>query len=334
MAASRADLSRLIPLMMEAARRPFYGTVLTLGRMDLAFGYGNVRNVAREFDVSLRTLREISLSRFPKSATLGCISDSSYFRLMGFSDHKVLDVTDYEDADYICDLNGKIPEGLIDRFDTIIDAGTLEHVFDLPRTLKNIFSMLRIGGRIIHIGSPASNGIDHGFYSFSPTLFHDYYTANKLEINGLYLIRAFSRRKQMVWDLFRYDPGGLDNVSGGGLGPGQWMILCIVTKTAVSRADVIPQQNKYVHTWKHVHLAEWNSASAEDPYFNKWRGEGFLNLTKLLKTVKRRLERYEVLFRVAQSFHHRVSSFRDRRRSTRLQLPRVRRILLTARIEK
>ena len=60
----------------------------------------------------------------------------------------------------------------------IIDGGTMEHIFHIPNVLNNIYRMLRVGGRIIHI-SPSSNYVDHGFYSFSPTLFYDFYQTNK-----------------------------------------------------------------------------------------------------------------------------------------------------------
>ena len=81
-----------------------------------------------------------------------------------------------------------MPPELKEAFHVVLDPGSIDHVFYLPNSLKNIFQMLKIGGRCIHI-SPSSNHIDHGFYMFSPTLFWDYYTENKFSLNSINVIQ-------------------------------------------------------------------------------------------------------------------------------------------------
>ena len=46
----------------------------------------------------------------------------------------------------------------------------MEHVFHSPHAMRHLTRMVKPGGRIIHT-SHASNFIDQGFYSFSPTFF-------------------------------------------------------------------------------------------------------------------------------------------------------------------
>lgn len=109
------------------------------------------------------------------------------FHLMGFSKVLSLDISSYEGADIIFDLSKDLPEDLVGQFDYIYDGGTLEHIFNVPKALNNIGAMCKIGGIIIH-DVPCNNWIDHGFYSFSPTAFIDYYQVNKYKINNIFLI--------------------------------------------------------------------------------------------------------------------------------------------------
>jgi SAM-dependent methyltransferase len=244
----RADFGRLLPLMMEAARRPFRGRALTLGRMTLHFGLGNVQRAAREFGVALSG-NDAEASPFASAARIGGISDVSYLRLLGFSEVSVLDLADCEMPDYRVDLNQDVPGGLAGQFDCIIDPGTLEHLFDAPRALRNIAHMLRPGGRSIHLGLPASNNIDHGFYCFSPSFFYEFYASNHFEINAVYLVRARYGRLGTTWDLFAYRPGALRHIQGGDLGRGHWLTFCIATRTPESTCDRIPQQDRGAHAW-------------------------------------------------------------------------------------
>jgi hypothetical protein len=138
-------------LRAEAAKRPFSGALLTLG----------VQTILGEAN-----------------------KDVGYFKSLGFETVRRMDVSPHEGADIIYDLNNDLnlfPELYAETFDCIIDGGTLEHVFNVPNALKNLFYLLKVGGRVLHF--VASSGyIDHGFYMFSPMLFNKFYSVNKFEI--------------------------------------------------------------------------------------------------------------------------------------------------------
>ena len=101
---------------------------------------------------------------FYKSAS----NDVKYFKSLGFNQVHSLDFSDFEGANIIHDLNIPIKDGLTNSYDLIFDGGTLEHIFNLPEALKNIFLLLKTGGFIVH-NLPSHNHVDHGFYMFSPT---------------------------------------------------------------------------------------------------------------------------------------------------------------------
>jgi hypothetical protein len=80
------------------------------------------------------------------------------------------DVSGYEGATILHDMNRPVPPELHARFDLVVDAGTLEHVFNFPVAVRNCMEMVKEGGYLAVI-TPANNYFGHGFYQFSPELF-------------------------------------------------------------------------------------------------------------------------------------------------------------------
>src|ERR1700738_1241384 len=60
-----------------------------------------------------------------------------FFSLLGTKEIVAIDVSDYEGAHIVHDMNRPIPDSLISSFDLVLDGGTLEHVFDFPTALRN-----------------------------------------------------------------------------------------------------------------------------------------------------------------------------------------------------
>ena len=132
--------------------------------------------------------RRTNLPDWSRTANEAYTSDVAFFWMLTGTRAEALDYSDFEGAEHIADLNRPLPEDLRGRFGLVVDVGTLEHVFDVRQGLQNIASLLKPSGRVIHF-SPASNYVNHGFYSFSPTLFFDYYGANGFEKLEGYLVR-------------------------------------------------------------------------------------------------------------------------------------------------
>jgi hypothetical protein len=91
-------------------------------------------------------------------------------RLLGAEDITSVDASPYERASVVHDMNEPIPDALKGRFSVVIDAGTLEHVFNFPTAIRNCMEMVKVGGHLI-LMTPANNFMGHGFYQFSPELF-------------------------------------------------------------------------------------------------------------------------------------------------------------------
>lgn len=60
------------------------------------------------------------------------------------------------------------------RFDVVLDPGTLEHCFNIGQAFKNVRSLCRPGGHILHI-NPLSM-FNHGFWNLNPCAYDEFYT--------------------------------------------------------------------------------------------------------------------------------------------------------------
>lgn len=170
--------------ILEGARNSFKGKkILMLGKLDINLTVDELYSLARRMDYTLTAITQIKTTE-----KLKLIDSYSFFSLLGFDEVRAMDISDYEGADIIFDLNSEkcLPE-LKNRFDYIVDGGTLEHVFHVPNALNSIVEMLSLNGKVYHY-VPAANYINHGFYSFSPSLFIDFYKSKKFFIENVSLL--------------------------------------------------------------------------------------------------------------------------------------------------
>jgi len=241
-------------LLDEARERPFSGSVLQFGRSFVYFRLDQLERWAREQSVELARVEEIELSHEPELAARDCLSDRTFFRLLGFEEVHSLDVSPWEGAEIVHDLNWPVPEALHGRFDCVFEAGTMQHVFGVPDVFANIHALLRTGGRVIHGMATSNNHVDHGFYMFSPTMFHDYYRANGyrietelfFEFRPIWIGPQFHSRK---WRVYRYEPGAIDHLSYGGFGAHQVGLFVVATKTSTATFDRAPLQSYFRRGW-------------------------------------------------------------------------------------
>jgi SAM-dependent methyltransferase len=182
--------SHIAILAKEQKKHPIKGSVLTLGQQSVYATLDEVKKIIQSQGVTLSALADdFDLSsRTHKGSALWSTRTNAQtvLSLLGAKDVFVADCSNYESPDYLIDLNLPVSNEYFEKFDVILDIGTLEHVFNLPMLLRNLNFMLKKGGEII-LMNPTSNAIDHGFYSISPTLFFDYFAANNHENFSCYL---------------------------------------------------------------------------------------------------------------------------------------------------
>ena len=116
------------------------------------------------------------ISRLERHGGGQCVDTEEFFEKMGAKSVRYIDIDDFYGKEDIVDLNH--PQAL-GEYDLIIDPGTLEHCFNVGQAWKNIIEAVRLNGYIYH-NNPVSM-INHGFWNFSPTVYHDVYTQNGFE---------------------------------------------------------------------------------------------------------------------------------------------------------
>jgi SAM-dependent methyltransferase len=153
------------------------GAVLSLARQRITSDPAEVIDylAASGFDVD-----------FPDMRTAGTLTTREMFRSLGFDAYDDVDFTPEEACTIVHDMNQPLPEAYHDRYDLVFEMGTLEHIFDVKTSFQNIIAALKTGGSVIHLAP--LNFINHGFYNFSPTLFHDVYRVNGFADLDFYLL--------------------------------------------------------------------------------------------------------------------------------------------------
>ncbi|SKA92558.1 hypothetical protein SAMN02745166_01914 [Prosthecobacter debontii] len=167
--------------------------VLTLGRQSVILQPWDVAN----WEATSRSTN--TLSSFTKRAE-DASAGEQLFKAIGAEKVDSMDISDYEGASIIHNLNQPVPDHLKLAFDVVFDGGTLEHVFDYPTALKNALSMVKPGGWFLAI-TPSNMWCGHGFYQFSPEVFRTILS----EVNGFKLkMMAFAlstyKKEYWIWD--------------------------------------------------------------------------------------------------------------------------------------
>lgn len=237
-------LARMI--IREHLYKPIRGKVLTLGRQTISMTYLQLLQllVQEGMPVTEDKLKSIRVSNDQKTRVGGgssFVSDDVFFSLLGVETVNIMDVTDYEGADIIHDLNKQVPEYLEGQFDFIIDGGTFDHICDIRIAFENVVKMLKKEGRIFQWNA-ASNFTGSAYLSFGPDFFYDYYVVNQFSDCRVYLAEVDEISQDEFWDIYRFD--GL-NQYGHFQSDRILMVLVLAEKGPSSTFHALPIQAQY-----------------------------------------------------------------------------------------
>jgi hypothetical protein len=110
----------------------------------------------------------------------------SLFELFGAS-LDVYDIVKERGCEIVLDLNHPFPQNACEQYDHVLDAGTIEHCFNVAQAAINVAALANVGGRVYH-ENPFNWG-NHGFYSLHPTWYRDFYEANGFELEQCQLVQ-------------------------------------------------------------------------------------------------------------------------------------------------
>jgi len=239
-------------LIMLHKRVGFEGPLLTLGNQDVWADYEQLKSFFGGLDCAYEEATVIPhtswlLGRHPEAANY--VHARTFFEMMGIKEYNDIDKFEADAPCILHDLNLPVPSELEDRFGLIVDGGTIEHIFDVRQVMENLVRMCRQSGWVVHL-TPSSNYIDHGFYSFSPCFFYDFYQANGFDEFTCYILQS---NPENVYDPSPYFEYSYGMNMDGMLDPGrQILIFFAAKKVSPSVRVVVPTQGVYESSLKSV----------------------------------------------------------------------------------
>ena len=105
-------------------------------------------------------------------------------RAKGLKEVSTLDYFD-ERADRKDDLNIPIPQEDHERFHTVMDIGTLEHIFDTKQALENCLRMIKVGG-FYFLHTPINGFFGHGLHMTNPECLVDTLVLNNFDVHNAF----------------------------------------------------------------------------------------------------------------------------------------------------
>ena len=160
-------------------------------------------------------------------------------RARGIADVTSIDLFD-DSADLRYDLNLPVPTTEEERYRTVCDIGSLEHVFDTKQCMENCMRMVSPGGHYF-LHTPVRGYYGHGFHTFNPELIVSAFRLNGFDIEYL----RYSTDSGMPIDELEQVPAGLPGEHFPVLpsrSPPRCLIWIVGKKTASLEDFQIPQQ--------------------------------------------------------------------------------------------
>jgi hypothetical protein len=118
----------------------------------------------------------------------------------------------------------------------------LEHIYNAAQALKNVSTMCAEGGQILHI-LPANNQCGHGFWQFTPQLFHSLYSqANGYSETTVFLASFDNEARWYEAEA----PSNGQRIVIQSVGP--LYVLCRTKRGSRVSHDRV-QQSDYVYAW-------------------------------------------------------------------------------------
>lgn len=183
-------------------------------------------------------------------------TSNDFFHLLGAEEVSAMDISDYEGATILHDLNQPIGDELKEKFTFVLDGGTLEHIFNFPNALSNAMKMVKVGGHLVII-TGGNNFFGHGFYQFSPELFYRALS----EENGFAVKRLVAAEVRGNW----YEAADPKQIKGRVelINDKPVYLMVLAEKRASKPLFVnVPQQSDYAAMWSETNDIQTNSSSS------------------------------------------------------------------------
>jgi hypothetical protein len=224
-------------LLAEHERRPITGDLVTIGRQSVYLFPTDLVQLLVLRGHKLMADAEVELDEETSTGGMGYITDRSFFA--SFCDAKLrsVDVSDYEGASDIVDLNKPLPDHMAGIADFLFDGSCLDNVFNPAAAIFAMSKMLRPGGRMFCFNH--STPIQSAFVCLSPEWFLEYFQAAGYEDIRIHVCE-FENVLDRFWGIHRWAWGDETPYP-----PRDFIVVAMAEKTAASVDEVCPIQAHY-----------------------------------------------------------------------------------------
>ena len=183
-------------ILNEHQYRPIRGKVLCIANLSVFMTPNEVATLAGQYGISV-SAHQFAIDEMTVSRGVGQVDMRSFFRVVCQTEVDVMDISDYEGAELIADLNDPIDQSLYNRYDVVIDGGTLDNIFDTATALRNFHNFLVPGGRLLCCNTSNSALFNSAYSGLPPDWYFDFFVLNRYADIVLY----FSDRKPSVVEI-------------------------------------------------------------------------------------------------------------------------------------
>jgi SAM-dependent methyltransferase len=242
------DLHAARLLMLAKREGVDFARTVTLGHQWLHAESWDLKSLFREMRLGLAVEDLRKVERAMPYA-------DEFIKLLGAAEVSSIDVSEYEKASIIHDMNVELPVALEKKFTLVVDCGTLEHIFDFPTAIRNCMKLLEVGGHLLTV-TPANNFMGHGFYQFSPELFYRVLSpANGFQVKRMFVSEV--RRCSAWYEL--PDPAALSQRVELTNNMPTYLLMIAKKVSDVVPFGSAPQQSDY-------EAGSWQSSESRNPY--------------------------------------------------------------------
>jgi SAM-dependent methyltransferase len=187
-------------ILKEHLYKPLPDTIHLFGRQTILFDYETALYLCRKHNFEPKTC-DVELDNQTRDAIAlkhECISDETFFRMLGVQSVKAIDHSDYEGAEIILDLNKPIPLEYENTIDFLFGGSVCDNVFDPAMYLRNAARLLKPGGRLLD-QNIASNHY-HPYAVLPPAWYFDYFVMNRFRDCKVYIFEILK-----YWNIYALD---------------------------------------------------------------------------------------------------------------------------------
>lgn len=244
-------VSQVAELMaLEHSHKPLTGNCALFGRQTVSIPIPEIKKILEKYQISPKNIdfQNDKITRHRQSS----ITDRSFLSIFDIDNVRVVDISDYEGADLLADLNNPVDQNLHESFDLIYTGGCHDNVFNPAELLKNSARMLKPGGRVFHY--EAFSGLIGAYTYLTPEWFCSYYAINNWRDCKIYVCHqkyTSNSRFHYKTDLYRYSHrfskrNDFDYFDASLSISGIAYVMVVAEKDNSSTNDLVPIQSQYI----------------------------------------------------------------------------------------